>query len=230
MVYLREPSAERTTVDLGFGGEVPAIQGDSVIVVANPVPGPGADRSLRGTVSYDVQLNPGPRPARLAGQLVVTVRNDVPAAPPSDDHASLAEESRTAVSVYSPFPLSTASIEGHALAVPAREDLGRMVSSAVLGVPPSQSRSVHFDVAGDVYLDARGWYRLDVLRQVASEAEGRVTVSVPPDWRIVEARGLSRTDARHAAGLLPESREGSVWVRIERSSAGGFWDRLVGRD
>ncbi|MGI9022386.1 MAG: hypothetical protein ACR2HV_03980, partial [Acidimicrobiales bacterium] len=119
---------------------------------------------------------------------------------------------------------------GEALPVQVGEQLGRRVGSAVLGVPPSGSRTLRFELEGDITLGAGGWYRLDLLSELGSPAsEGRIAVSVPAGWRIVDSPGLSVPDTRRAVGALPSGREPSLWIRVERTPAGRLWDSLLGR-
>ena len=225
MIYLAHPAEQALVSRAGATGEVPAIRGDSVIVVGESLS--DADRHLRGDLTYDVRLHPGPGQAHLSGQVAVTLRDD----PPAASAARGSTGSRpAAVSVYSPFPVTSAAVDGEALLVRTDELLGRRVGSAVVGLLPSQARTLRFDLAGDITLGTGGWYRLDVLSRLGSlPGEGRVTVSVPHGWRIVETRGLSTSDDHRATGSIPSDREPSLWVRVERSPGGHLWDRLLGR-
>ena len=224
MMYLADPDEQEALSRLGATGEVPPIRGDSLMVVCKPL-SPDGGRHLQREVTYDVRLDPGPGQARLSGQVAVSLRNDAPL-----DGTPSEAESRTAISVYSPFPVASVADGGGPRPLRSDEDLGRRVGSAVLDVPPSQTRTLRFQLAGDITLANGGWYRLDVLPELGSPpGEGRINVSVPPGWRIVDARGLSTGDANHASGPLPAEREPSLWVRVVRSPAGQLWDSLLGR-
>jgi len=227
-VYLTRPNEQLLLSHLGITGEVPAIRGDSVIVVGDS-PSGSANRFLHGEVDYDVRLDPGPETAHLNGHVAVTLRNDAPvsAAPAVQDATG---RSQTSISVYSPFPVASASIDGKAQPMSSGQDLGRRVGSAVLTVPASEAHTLRFDMVGDVTLAEGGWYRLDILPELGPQAqEGKVTVSVPSGWRITDARRLSIPDANHATGPITSGREPSFWVQVKRSPIGQVWDSLLGR-
>lgn len=228
LFYLTDPPERAFLSRLGATGEVPAVRGDSVMVV-------GASRTpdgsrLRHQVSYDVRIEPGPRQARLTAEVAVILHNQPADAGSPAQQEAVAGPSHTEVSVYSPFRVTSAAVDGEALPLRTDEDLGRRVGSAALDVAPSQSRTLRFQLAGDIVLGEGGWYRLDVVPELGSSPEeGRITVSVPPGWRITETRGLSTPDATHATGSLSSDRPPSFWARVERSPAGQLWDRLRGR-
>ncbi len=228
--YLVRPDEQAVLSSLGATGEVPAVRGDSVIVVGEQRVSGGSDQQLHGQLDYDVRLDPGPTQARVSGHVAVTLHNDAPVATTSGGGQGPPDGSQTMVSVYSPFPVESAAVDGKAQPLHTGGDLGRQMGSAVLGVPPSGARTLQFDVTGDLVLGEGGWYRLDVLPELGSLSEaGHVRVSVPSGWRITDTRGLSVANANHASGLLPSDRSPSLWVRVQRSATGRLWDSLLGR-
>ncbi len=230
MIYLDRPSEQALLSHLGATGEVPVIRGDSVIVAGESRSSGDADRYLHGEVNYDVRLDPGPGRARLSGHVAVTLRNDAPVVSTPGDGPNPNSGSQTAVSVYSPFGVVSAAVDGKAQPLHTGGDLGRRVGSTVVTVPPSEARTLRFDMEGDITLGLGGWYRLDVLPELGSLSEaGRVRVSVPSGWRITDTRGLSIPDVNHATGPLPSEREPSLWVRVKRSPTGQLWDSLLDR-
>ncbi|MDQ6839658.1 MAG: DUF4012 domain-containing protein [Actinomycetota bacterium] len=230
MAYLARPGEEALLSRLGATGEVPAIRGDSVIVVGENIPSGGADRYLHGQVNYDVRLDPGPQQTHVSEQVAVTLRNDAPVSASGGEGPNPAAGSQTSVSVYSPFPTTSAAVDGKSQPLRTGDDLGRRTGSAVLGVPPSEAHTLRFDMAGEITLGHGGWYRLDVLPELGSLSEaGRVTVSVSSGWRISDTRGLSLPDANHATGPVPSDRAQSLWVRVTRTPTGRLWDSLLGR-
>jgi hypothetical protein len=161
----------------------------------------------------------------LTGRIEATLRNDAPAQGlPSGvigpyDGRFAAGENRTYLSIYSPFDLQAADVDGRPVGLDTHAELDRQAHSAQLSLAALQSRTVGLDVAGRVRLSAGGWYRLDVLHQPSLTPETTdIEVTVPPGWRIAEAPGLRRAGPRRALGHFLLERPGIVMVRVERTT------------
>jgi hypothetical protein len=181
------------------------------MVVNQNLSGTGVDGGLHRGIRYDVQLDPGRKPATLSAQVEVSLQNDA------------SRDNHTYLSIYSPFGLS-----GPSPGVAATSELGRRAYSASVTIPAQQARTVTLDVEGRITLDAQNWYHLD-LPQQASLASGdtEVSLSVPQGWRIAEVRGpMQVVDGRHALAHLSPTSDVGLSVRLERTLWSRLWARL----
>jgi UDP-GlcNAc:undecaprenyl-phosphate GlcNAc-1-phosphate transferase len=202
--------------DLGLAGGVPATTGDSLLVVAQNATGTRTDRALERDVAYEVRVAPDldGRVARVDARVTVTLRN-----------ASRARV-RTFLSVYSPFALSSATLDGRAAFLESDEELGRRVVSAFVRVPPRGERVLRIELVGTLALDD-SCYRLDLLRQPALRASGLAVTVRGRGARLVEerARGVVRTGEGRYAGPLTEPAR--LAIRLAPTGAAGAVDALA---
>ena len=235
-MHLNRPGEEALLASLGADGRVPPLRGDSVMVVNQNVSANKVDYYLRRHVRYDVHLDPGSAPADLSAVLEVGLENQAPPAGLSSavlgpyDSGFVAGENRSYVSVYSPFDLASAQLDGRPVQPEAQRELGRQVQSMVVSVPPQETRTLRLELAGQVRLTEDGWYRLDLPRQpVLAPDEVRISISVPEGWQIAETRGgLRRHRDRYVIGDLTLDEGRSVWVRVDRAGWARTWERLIG--
>ena len=211
LLYAGRADDEAMFDRLGAAGRVPPVTGDSLLVVNQNLSGKGVDGGLVRAVHYDVDLDPGRKPATVSARVDVSLRNDATV------------ENRTYLSIYSPFGLATASPE----LAPAPE-LGRRSYSTTVTVPAQQSRTVTVDVAGRLQLDAGGWYRLGLPRQGSlAGGETEVSLSVPSGWRIIDVRGPVRpVDSRHATAQIATAGDAELSVRLQRTPWARLWARI----
>jgi hypothetical protein len=234
LVYVGDPEAQQLVSGLGADGAVPAVEGDSLMVVDQARSATTADLFLNRRVRYDVTLEPSARRAALRGHLEVTLENGAPpvripdGVVPPDVGPVEPGENRTYLSLYTPFSGRSATLDGQPVELAAQPDLGRIAHSATVTVPARRSRTLRLDVAGSVALDAQGWYRLDLGHQpIVVPDQVDVSVAVPAGWRIADTRGLERTGSRHAVAHVRLDESRSLWVRVDRTAWAGFWHHLL---
>ena len=233
-VYLEGEEQQALVTRVGADGAMPAVQGDSLMVVNQNLSANKVDFYLRRTLRYLVTLDPATSPATLTGQVELVLENQ---APPEGlpegvigpyDQRFAPGENRTYLSLYTPFPSRSATVDGRPLDLVVQPEQGRLAQSAILSIPALSTRTVRLEVDGDVQLGERGWYRLDLGHQpliVPDEVE--VSITVPGGWRIAETRGLQQVDDGRAGTRFGLEEERSLWVRVERTGWSAFWHRLV---
>jgi len=232
LVHLSRSDEQRLVEGMGADGAVPPVQGDSLIVVDQSVSADTVGPELRRTLRYDVALDPSSSPASLTGHLEVTLASTPAGGPgggPSgpDGNGFVAGESRSYVSVFTPFDDVSATIEGRPVDPVSHPELGRRVHSTTVTVPALSHRTLAMEVDGTVRLSPDGWYRLDLLPEWSVAADPvEASVTVPRGWRVAETRGADVTDQRRAHVRVQLDRRHTVWVRVERTSD---WARVVDR-
>lgn len=151
---------------VGISGRVPDVEGDAVGVVTENASGNKIDWFLDRSYSYDVRIDDA---GRLEASLHLELRNRAPASGlpayvigPFPGIGTAAGLNRMMLSIYSPWGLDGATINGETLLVESARELGRSVYSTFIDVPAGKTAVIDVKLAG-VYPDAP--YRLDVLRQ-----------------------------------------------------------------
>ena len=228
-VYATRPDEQVLSRRLGTAGEVPSPAGDSLLIVNQNLSATGIDTYMHRTMEYSVSLDPGATSTALKGQLRVTLRNEALAAelPKAvagpQDHRLTAGENRTYLSMYTPLSLVQATVDGRPTDLESDREFGHRVYSTIVRMASQQARTVELELVGTVAPAPNGWYHLDVLRQTALGPDNvSVSLSVPPGWRIVDARGLRIDDSRRASVALRPDRHEKLSVRLERTP----WSRL----
>jgi hypothetical protein len=223
-LWLRRQAEQTLMAALRLDGSLGPVAGDSLLVVDQNLAPATIGSSLQRTVAYDVRLQPraGRRDATLDGRVQVTLEN---AGPPDG-----LGENRTTLSVYSPFALVGATLNGTPTAAASHLDLGRSAHSLTVSVPSHQATSVNMDLRGEARLSEDGWYRLDLLRQPSGRPDRvSASVSVPKGWRVAETRDatVSGTGSRRVTFEGTDPAPATIWVRVERTGLGRIWDKLV---
>lgn len=237
-VWLSRPAEERLMDLVGVDGSLPTLNGDSLMVVDQNLAANKIDYYLNRSIYYQVQLQPSDngRDAKLEAHVQVALENRAPSSGlpavvigPYDDRFK-AGENRTYLSVYSPFPLRSATLNGQDAKTVSDPDLGRLAHSLTVSVPASQAVAVNMDVGGNVQLGKDGWYRLEILRQPTVHPDHvEASISVPSGWEIVETRNAKPTGARTAVYKEDVTAPSTVWVRIQRAGLAKYTDRLLHR-
>jgi hypothetical protein len=217
LFYLARGNEESVLRDLAVDGSLRPVEGDSLLVLNQSTGRSEPAMWLRRVVRYDVLLRPDDRTVEVVGRLNVGL---FPAA------AGQAQERPTELSVYSPFHLVSAMVDGLGAGFRTRPDLGRQLHSTTVELSPGQSRTVELEMRGRLSLAPDGWYRLDVLRQPSVPEDTHVTVRVPKGWRIKAARGLDVVDGGNA-GTRSSASGRPLFLRLERTGPGRIWDRLT---
>jgi hypothetical protein len=170
---------------------MPAVVGDGLGVVTQNAGGNKIDTYLRRTVDYTTRIDPDT--GRVQAHAVLTLHNDAPprGAPlyvignqvglPNGTH-------RCYLSVYSPFALHSATLEGRPRTLLAERELGWNVYSEYVDIPPKGTRIVALDFDG--VLDLRSHrYRFDSFSQVLPNPDSvRWTLDIAGKARVVRAK------------------------------------------
>jgi hypothetical protein len=168
------------------------------------------------------------------GTVTVGLRNDAPTsgltpyvAGPNDEGLA-AGDNRTFVSVYTPLPLQSATVDGAPSATESGREFGNWVYSRYVQLVPGASAQLALALRGEERLAPGGWYELALPHQPQLDATAtRVTVTVPDGWRFVDAQGLRVGDHGRTATLFQAvDRPEQLRVRIVRDLGSGLWGRL----
>jgi uncharacterized protein DUF4012 len=184
-VHAFSPDADQQDLveQVGLDGALPPVDGDALTVVSNNAVGNKIDLFLRRDVDYDVTWDPATEAVRA--RATVTLTNDAPRAglpatvigsslPPAV--APAPGTNRTYLSIYSPWGLDEALVDGRAATVESQREQGRFVYTLLLDVPPDGGRrTVTLHLEGRI--PDRDRYRLDVTTQPLVEPD-RLTTSV----------------------------------------------------
>ncbi|PZS21146.1 MAG: hypothetical protein DLM54_04805, partial [Acidimicrobiales bacterium] len=234
MAYLQQPQEQDLVRRVGADGSVPAVQGDSLMVVDQNLAANKVDFYLHRRVRYDVTVDPSSRPARITGRLEVALDNQAPSQGLPNgvigpyDQRFAPGENRTYLSLYTPFLGRGATIDGSPLQIDSRPELGRLAMSTTVSIPSRQTRTVALRLDGRIQLGPGGWYRLDIGHQpVVNPDQVQVSVSVPKGWRIAQAQGIQRQDSRHAGTEIRLDTGRPILLRIYRSGWSSIWHRLL---
>lgn len=164
---------QRLLERLGAGGALPTAGGDSLGLVTQNAGANKVDWFLRRSLSYDARFDP--RTGDVSATATVRLENRSPSSglpayvlggpgagafPPGTN--------RVYLSIYTPLRARSATAGGQPLALEAGREQGRNVYSAYVTVPPGESLTLRFTLAGAV---ARGAYRLDLARQPTVEPD-----------------------------------------------------------
>jgi hypothetical protein len=180
-VYGAAPAHQRLFEAMGVAGDLPPPDGDFLSVVDNNAVGNKVDLFLDRTVTYDVDWDPAT--GDVDATATVTLTNTAPdeglpdyviGSPLAGDAAPPRGTNRTYLSVYSPWALEGALLDGAPAALERQEERGRFAYSLFLDVPPGGSRTLTLDLRGRLAGDR---YRLDVASQPLVEADN-LTVGV----------------------------------------------------
>lgn len=208
---------QATLVRLGAGGAMEPVDGDFVGVVTQNAVGNKIDWFLRRAVDYRVRLDP--RSGYLAATMRVTLANEAPASglpayvigsalvPPLPPGTN-----RTYVSLYTPWLLTGATLDGKSTALESERELDRHVYSAFVDIPPGRSVVLELALRGE-----RGpgpeEYVVHLHRQpTAAPDDVQVTIETAGRWRLCDVATCRRRaterlelvqDHRLSFGLRP---------------------------
>lgn len=215
--------------------------GDTLHVTVANVAANKLDYYLRRDLDYRIELTPDERGthASAEGSLTVRLANTAPesglpqivAGPYEGGAPGEFREGENVgyVSVYTPLEATKVAVDGDEVPVIAGRELGLGVYSTIVRVPADDDRTLTLDLSGRIRLADDGWYVLRLGSQpMVQEGRARVSVSVPPGYRITDARGLQRVFGGRASGIL--TLDGPTTVRVHVTPAPtNLWRRLDGR-
>lgn len=172
---------------LGVSGRMAPPDGDFLGVVTQNAGGNKLDAYLHRRVDYRAELDPAT--GDLRGHLRVTLENRAPGSGLPAYVYGLAEpplpegHNRLYVSVYTPWRLADARLDGNPLPMAAENELGRRVYSTYVVIPPGESRTLALDLGGR--LPEASQYTLRLHRQATVEPDDvRTTLVVPSGWAV----------------------------------------------
>jgi UDP-N-acetylmuramyl pentapeptide phosphotransferase/UDP-N-acetylglucosamine-1-phosphate transferase len=236
LLWFADPTAERIVQEIGVGGGITDVTGDSLHVSATNAGANKLDYYLERTVRYALTLTPQPdwRTADAVGTIAVVLANGVPpsglpqiVAGPYEGltNTFVYGQNHVYQSVYTPLAATGVRVDGAAGGVEGGRELGRNVYSAYTDVFAQQTTDLTLDVAGTVPLRDGGWYDLTIQRQPTVHPDRvEVRIAVPDGYRIIDARGLTIEDGA-AVGTIDLTRTTTVRVRLG-AAPGNLWDRL----
>ncbi len=232
--YFSRPAEQQLATDLGIAGAVPAVAGDSLLVVNNNATGNKADYYLTRRLRYQVRLEPKGDHARLRSVLETSFTNAAPSTGLSsgiigpNDNRFRAGENVSLVSIHTPQALLPGTtLGGERTEMNSDRELGRLAHSTFLRLGSGETGVLTLRLVGEVALLPGGWYRLELVRQpVLQTDEVDVQIDVAPGWRIVDTVGLQSTSARSATVRGQVDRGLVLGVRLERTGPARFVDRL----
>lgn len=169
-VYAADPAQQRVVARVGLAGALPPVRGDAFGVVTNNAGGNKADLFLHRDLTYRATWDPAS--GDVFATATVTLANSAPASglPGNVIGSSLPARTapppgtnRTYLSIYSPWILDGAAIDGKAADIERQREAGRYAYSTFLDVPPGGSRTVTLRLRGQVHDPAA--YRLDVTTE-----------------------------------------------------------------
>lgn len=184
--------------DIGLDGALPEVTGDSLAVVANNAVGNKIDLFLDRDITYEARWNP--TTGALSATATVTLTNNAPSeglpryvigSPLPKDVRPAPGTNRTYLSIYSPWTLDGAMLDGGPVTLQRQTERGRYAYSLYLDIPPEGGRrTIVLELSGNV--DAGGAYTLDVATQPLVEPDQlALTVDVAGDREIVGDEPLS---------------------------------------
>ncbi|MGI8983685.1 MAG: DUF4012 domain-containing protein [Acidimicrobiales bacterium] len=196
MIQSTHPAEQQMLEAVGISGRMPPVDGDFLGVVNQNAGGNKLDAYLHRSVDYRVELSPSSK--KITSTATITLKNDAPVdglpayvgnnllapgLPPNHNKAYL--------SVYSPWSLSGARIDGAPVTMESEDELGRRVYSVGVVIPPQKSVTVALDFAGTLSSDHG--YRLDLFRQpTVAPDDVHTSVAVRGRWAVEGGRNWDR--------------------------------------
>jgi hypothetical protein len=209
--YAVDPAQQALFEDLAVDGALPGTgSGDYVGVVTNNAVGNKVDLFLTRRVTYDVEWDPVS--GTLDATATVALTNEAPGSglpdtvigsPLRGDEAPPPGTNRTYLSVYSPWDLDAARLDGQSVTVERQREGDRLAYSLFLDVPPAGgTRTLELDLRGRVA--TTGEYRLVV---------GTQPLVTPDQFTLTVGSGQAEPAARRSgSGSRSGSGAGDVWV------------------
>lgn len=204
--YGADPDHQELFTEIGLDGGLPEVEGDSFGVVANNAAGNKIDLFLQRSIDYAADWDPAT--GEVGATATVTLTNTAP----SDglpDHvigSPLATErrpppgtNRTYLSVYSPWLLVGATLDGEPVDLERQTEGGRYAYSLFVDIPPGGgSRSLTLELRG--LLAPGDDYVLDVMTQPLVRPDQLALVVEVAGEGEISAGGPLVVDGRRAAG------------------------------
>ncbi len=205
LVYSVHPDEQDLFVEVGMDGALPAVDGDFLSVVTQNSGNNKIDIFLHRDIRYDVVYDPDT--GRVQGEVTVTLRNDAPASGlpfyvigNRDPDRIPTGTNVMYLSVYTPWAMTAAAIDGAPLPVEQAEELGRFAYEAFVEVPPGGSRTLTFAVDGVAHPDD-GYSLTFAPQPLVNPDQLTVDIAGADGWHICASDGLERGGDHAALGL-----------------------------
>lgn len=204
-----DPAAQALFRDVGVDGALPTTDGDSFGVVANNAVGNKIDLFLRRSVDYAATWDPDT--GEVAATATVTLTNSAPSrglpgyiigSPLPAAERPPPGTNRTYLSIYSPWTLEDARLDGEHAQLERQSERGRYAYSLFVDIPPGGGvRTLTLALRGA--LDEGADYTLDVTTQPLIEPDQMaLTLAVGGDDPIAVDAPLS-VDRRTVGAIEP---------------------------
>ncbi len=225
-LWMRDAEAQELVERLGATGAVPPVRGDGFGVVTQNLGGGKIDAFLQRSIRYTATVDAATGAVEATAE--IGLRNEAPSSgEPAYLIGNLVDAppgtNRMWVSVYSPFELVGATLDGEPLDMEPGRELGRNVWSAEVEVAAGAATNVTVQFAGSVDLGG-GRYRFDLLPQVMARPD-RVDVVVRAEGGTLAAReaapappdGVDEVDGAVRASVAAVSGTFTVVADVHRS-------------
>lgn len=169
---------------LGIDGALAPASGDALAVTTTNIGPNKIDAFLNRHLAYDVIWDPAT--GQVAGTVTATLRNQAPAESDLPEYVVGNQEpdlpwgfNRSYVSIYSPWALSGARINGQEAAMHPEQELERYVYATYVDIPPGEAVTIELDLSGEW---ATPFYPLRLSpAPLVSEEELSVSLTVAGD-------------------------------------------------
>jgi hypothetical protein len=168
LLYSTDPSLEAFFKRVNVAGAMPPVNGDFIAVTTDNAVGNKLDWYLRRTIDYRAVLNR--RTDRITSTLTVTLHNLSPSSglppivlDPAPGATAKPGEEELYLSVYTPWTSTSASWNGQPLVMTDQSELGRLVYSAFVRIPPGATGKLVLHLVGR--WTGGKTYRLGMYRQ-----------------------------------------------------------------
>ena len=209
---------------IGISGRFEPVAGDFVSVVTSNAGASKIDLYLQRHLQYDVGWDPAT--GAVSAKLTATLQNTAPASGLPDYVIGNAVNlpsgtNRSFVSIYSPFRLDGAKLNGQPVTMQSEVELARAVYSTFVDIPPGGTVTLELDLQGQLTLGLP-FYPLRMQPQpLVNPEQAEVTVTVGGNDQIevsgdgVEANGRTVTwggtlDVRREIGITAGEIEGGL--------------------
>jgi hypothetical protein len=201
-------------------GALAASRGDFLGLITQNAGADKIDWFLRRAIDYQVHLNPAT--GSLQASVGITLRNQAPASglpvellrDPTNPKATPGENVLY-LSVYTPWSLQGAKMDGEPLLMESEIERGLHVYSTYVRIPSMSSATLTLDLSGNA---PRGDYRLGLFRQpTVAPDDVTTTINFPSQWTVPGARlGPAKTSQLSAHLLLDRD---ATWTVLPQSPA-----------
>ena len=150
VIWSRHQEDQPLLQRLGIAGDLPAPDGDGLAVVSTNGGANKLDAYLRRSIGYDARVDEGT--GRIESVLTIRLANDAPTdLPPAaggNPFGLPPGTNRQYLSVYSPWELTGAELNGEATGMEPEHELGWNVFSRFVDIPPGGEVEVRLRFAG----------------------------------------------------------------------------------